>query len=157
MKSQQLLHIQSCSLHITILTDQRTIFDVLKIERTSFSFLVLCILPSKMLVRNSLSQYDRWTSLSFSRALINFSTFTYIIQHFQIWLPLDPACLRYPPPNPHLDSFEIIFVSFTKSPNFTSVKNNTTDKFISKLDSYNSSLNLCFVEIFEQTQFPFKN
>ena len=51
------------------------------------------------------------------QSLDKFSAFTYLIQHLQIWLPLDPACLCYPPPSPLFDSIQIIFL-FYKESNF---------------------------------------
>ena len=55
------------------------------------------ILPSIMLVRNSLSEKITDELHSPLYSLHKFSTFTYFI-HFQIWLLLDPVCLYYPPP-----------------------------------------------------------
>ena len=69
---QPLLPIQSCSLHITVLYDLHTMLDILKLGLTSLFFLLPNILPSMMLVRNSLC-LSRWPlnfTLILSRTII---------------------------------------------------------------------------------------
>ena len=55
-------------------------------------------------------------------------------KHLQVWLTyrLHSACLCYPPPSPHFNSFQIIFVFFTKSPPFTGIQNISPDKCLCK-------------------------